>query len=931
MICPFRFSFVYLHFKYHEDKMKNNLCNISLSIIFILCCLASSATDSDFIGNVTMRDGLCGENIYKIYRDHRGMIWLGTSDGMNSFNGVTLHSYSAGNIKQNNVVYDIVETSDYRLFAATSSGLYQLKSDSLIKVSEEINGNVSALAADGKKLYVGSDKGLYVLTGDKVKRFLISSNALSGENKINDIFIDKQKRVWIASDKWLTMMSKGVIKNIDVGNKMQMLGNIHCLTSIGESVFMGSSNDGIIKYDIRSGQLSKYISVDCNIISELSTDGRDNLYVATDGNGAHVISVSKNRIIKSFTTNTTPFALKDNSVYSYLHDENGVDFFGSFRMGLMYTYYVNPIFKTYSYKDFTTENLNVRSFTINGKQKLIGTRNGFYFIDEAQDIIRYFSPQQIGGSIVISNVFYHGKYYICTFDGGVKVLDPQNMRVAPMSDNITLSKGSIFSAVVHNDKLWITTVDGLFCYDANIGKTVCYTARNSGLLNGFVNSISFDSNGNGWIGTQKGICVLNAGNRAIQSTGFPEGFFNNESEVYFTNGGDGEMIGFGHSGVYESKNDLSEFRTLTFDKNIIDESCAFIKRDNNARYWMATDKGLFYLDNSLKQYVQFGNMDNMRGSAFNTKAVYLDESNNVWIGCNNGLIYAQTRGIIKNHFKTHFPIIFGNVMINDGNVDMKAEDEINNSREIELKWNMTSSKLSFVPIILNYSNPSNTFFEYRIDGGEWYTSVGTSQIKYDSMLPGSHKLQIRLAGDENITEYNVYVNPSGMAYIEVLLIVFLILGCVLFVIRRKKIVEAIYQMTEGEDQHHKEKYSRVKIDDDECAAIVKKLERYLKSEKPYLDCDLKMSDLAVAIGSSANKLSQVFSLYLNQNYYDYINNYRLDEFKLMAADPEINKKYTIVAMSEKCGFKKTAFFNTFKRVMGITPTEYMQQINKNKE
>ena len=138
-------------------------------------------------------------------------------------------------------------------------------------------------------------------------------------------------------------------------------------------------------------------------------------------------------------------------------------------------------------------------------------------------------------------------------------------------------------------------------------------------------------------------------------------------------------------------------------------------------------------------------------------------------------------------------------------------------------------------------------------------------------------------------------------------------------------------MTEGEDQHHKEKYSRVKIDDDECAAIVKKLERYLKSEKPYLDCDLKMSDLAVAIGSSANKLSQVFSLYLNQNYYDYINNYRLDEFKLMAADPEINKKYTIVAMSEKCGFKKTAFFNTFKRVMGITPTEYMQQINKNKE
>ena len=785
---------------------------------------------------------------------------------------------------------------------------------------------------DGKNLYVGSDKGLYVLNGDKVKRFLISSNALSGENKINDIFIDKQKRVWIASDKSLTMISNGVIKGIDVGNKMQMLGNLHCLTSIGESVYMGSSNDGIIKYDIRTGQLSKYISVDCNIISELSTDGHDNLYVATDGNGAHIISVSQNRIVKAFTTSTASFALKDNSVYSYMHDKNGVDFFGSFRMGLMYTYYVNPIFKTYSYKDFTTENLNVRSFTINGKQKLIGTRNGFYFVDEARDIVRYFSPQQIGGSIVISNVFYHGKYYICTFDGGVKVLDPRSLQVKPMIDNKALNKGSIFSAVVHDDKLWITAVDGLFCYDANTDKTYSYTARNSGLLNGFVNSISFDSNGNGWIGTQKGVCLLNAGNRAIQSTGFPEGFFNKEGEVYFTNGSRGKMIGFGHSGVYESKNDMSEFRTLTFDENIIDESCAFIKRDNNARYWMATDKGLFYLDNSLKQYVQFGNMDNMRGSAFNTKAVYMDESKNVWIGCNNGLIYAQTRGIINNHFKARFPIILGNVMINDENLGMKVEDEMNNSREIELKWNMTSSKLSFVPIILNYSNPSNTFFEYRIDNGEWHTSVGTSEIKYDSMLPGSHKLLIRLAGDEDITEYHVYVSPSGMAYIEILLIALFITGGALFFVRRKKIVEAVYQMTEGEEgKAPKEKYSRVKLDDGECAAIVKKLEKHLKAEKPYLDCNLKMSDLAVAIGSSANKLSQVFSLYLNQNYYDYINNYRLDEFKLMAVNPEINKKYTIVAMSEKCGFKKTAFFNTFKRVMGITPTEYMQQINKNKE
>ena len=207
-----------------------NLLNISLSVIVTLCCLVSSANDSDFVGNITMRDGLCGENIYKIFKDHQGLIWLGTSDGLNSFNGVTLHSYSTGNIKQNNVVLDIAETTDHRLYVSTTNGLYQLQNDSLVRMCPEIDCNVSALAAAGTTLYIGTDNGLYVLNGGKAKKYLISSNALSGENKINDIFIDKKERVWIATNKSLTMMTRGGLRSVDIGTKMQLLGNLHCLT-----------------------------------------------------------------------------------------------------------------------------------------------------------------------------------------------------------------------------------------------------------------------------------------------------------------------------------------------------------------------------------------------------------------------------------------------------------------------------------------------------------------------------------------------------------------------------------------------------------------------------------------------------------------------------------------------------------------------------
>ena len=86
-----------------------------------------------------------------------------------------------------------------------------------------------------------------------------------------------------------------------------------------------------------------------------------------------------------------------------------------------------------------------------------------------------------------------------------------------------------------------------------------------------------------------------------------------------------------------------------------------------------------------------------------------------------------------------------------------------------------------------------------------------------------------------------------------------------------------------------------------------------------------MKDLADVLHLSAPKLSQIFNIYLGQNYYDYINRYRLDEFKRLIAAGEY-KRYTITALSEQCGFKKSNFFSTFRKVEGITPTEYLKKI-----
>lgn len=123
------------------------------------------------------------------------------------------------------------------------------------------------------------------------------------------------------------------------------------------------------------------------------------------------------------------------------------------------------------------------------------------------------------------------------------------------------------------------------------------------------------------------------------------------------------------------------------------------------------------------------------------------------------------------------------------------------------------------------------------------------------------------------------------------------------------------------------KYARVKIDEEEFAEIAQRMKSYIEESRCYTNPELKMSELAEELGMSSSKLSQVFSLFVKENYYEFINKYRLAEFKRLIEEGEY-KKFTLTALSEKCGFKKSSFFSTFRRVEGMTPTEYMKKVKK---
>lgn len=121
------------------------------------------------------------------------------------------------------------------------------------------------------------------------------------------------------------------------------------------------------------------------------------------------------------------------------------------------------------------------------------------------------------------------------------------------------------------------------------------------------------------------------------------------------------------------------------------------------------------------------------------------------------------------------------------------------------------------------------------------------------------------------------------------------------------------------------KYQYSNLSDDESLQIHKLLLKILESEKPFLNPELTLSQLAKLIPTHPNKLSEVINKFEQKNFYDLINERRIHEFLRLLNLPE-SRQYTLMSLAYDSGFNSKASFNrNFKKYTGKTPREYQNK------
>ncbi len=124
------------------------------------------------------------------------------------------------------------------------------------------------------------------------------------------------------------------------------------------------------------------------------------------------------------------------------------------------------------------------------------------------------------------------------------------------------------------------------------------------------------------------------------------------------------------------------------------------------------------------------------------------------------------------------------------------------------------------------------------------------------------------------------------------------------------------------------KYSRAALSGAQAARLAQQLKEIMAQEKPYLEEDLTLSELAARIDASPHQLSQLLNQHLGESFYDYVNRHRIAAFQREVLMPG-NARRPLLHVALDCGFGSKSTFNAvFKHQMGMSPSAWRQRATR---
>ena len=576
----------------------------SFLIWILFFVLSTKAEQQDYyFRQISLEQGLSQSRVQCIYRDHQGVIWIGTKWGLNSYDQSELKSYfhdrEQPNSLPDNFIRFITEDRLGDLYVSTNKGIAIYNKAENQFQPLKYNGkpfNAWSYLQIGDNFLFGGEETLYQynltdknittifpdIDGDKLKcinrifqwspDMLITSSKKDGlwmydlikkkmyrcpfvkEREINTIFVDSQNRLWVS------FYGKGIA----------------CYSKEGKRLFSLSTKNSGLNNDI--------------IFDFLEKDNQ--LWIATDGGGINILDFQTMKFSHLKHISDDEQSLPNNSIYRLYKDQMDNIWIGSIHGGL---FAIKKVFiKTY--KDVPLNNPNgvsertvVSIFEDKDTLLWIGTDGGgINSFDQKTNTFHHY-PTTYGEKVTSITNFSENELLLSCFNKGVFTFNKRTAQMQPFPIiNDSISKREFSSGDLVN---LYATKDNIYILGAKVYIYNKHTRQTS---------------------------ILYAPQIDIQRQIAMQAIYSDDTHLYL----------MGTNNLFKLNFKTNELSSLVNMKEGDDFTSAC--RDDKGNFWIGSNFGLLFYNK------QTGKTEKIHTNLFNSvSSLAYDKKGKVWIGAQN--------------------------------------------------------------------------------------------------------------------------------------------------------------------------------------------------------------------------------------------------------------------------------------------------------
>lgn len=805
------------------------------SIQVLLCAVGliyrcAAQEDINFTA-LTTKDGLSSNTVNAILKDRYGLLWFGTDDGLNKFDGTNfkVYRYKAGDptALQANEILALHEDKAGNLWVGTSGGslsLYDRKKDAFInfpsgKLPNNIRNNVvRAVCGDYLgHIWVVHFGGFDIL--DPGNRSIIKMPLKPDVEHAIQIgsglsaFEDSKHRMWIGLSNGLlrydpatTSLSLFQHNDLDPlslsGNNVNAIaedktGNIWIGTANGLSMYKAGTNE-FLNYR-KNGDNSTSIS--SNVISSIAVEGNE-LWLGTE-NGLDILDTRTGKVRKFSFDYRNNHSLNALGIRSLYLDNQGICWLGMFGGG------VNKFDKNLNLFNSVTSNIfdekGLRSSYVSsfaedkGVNVFVGTGGGLSSFDPETRLFRHFDIKAARGtnsylSIASLKMNKRNQLMIGTFSDGVFILDPVTTRYKQFvrGDNEQDLNSNYIFCIEEDRKgnIWVgTNGEGINVLNADSKVITRYTPHPKHPndiklpINGFIRDIEEDSNGDFWIATHGGGIALlqpSTGKFTIYNTANNK--LPNDKVLSLLEDRSGNIwAGTFGGGLVRFQKQTNQVTVFAEKNGLLNSTIYEILEDQKGLIWVSTNKGISSIDPATGKINNYTHHNGVQNNNFIHGAGICLSTGEIFFGGVEGFNYFNPLQLRKNN---NIPsVLITDLRISNQSVipsgDGPIKENISVAKEINLDFKQNFA-LSFVA--LNYTSPEQNQYAYILEGfdKEWNYVGNTNSVSYTNLDPGDYVFHVRASNNDGVwnnegASIKIFVHPpfwrSIYAYILYVLIV----------------------------------------------------------------------------------------------------------------------------------------------------------------